>query len=81
MPVRKDTIIRGIPVGMRKPVDVYVRDGVVQRMGAPGQTSPDFGSEEAHIGPPLFDIQVNGVAGIELQGSAVKPEDYLRVTE
>ncbi len=81
MPAKKDVIVRGIPVGMKKPVDIHVRDGVVQRMGAPGQTPPDFGSEEAHIGPPLFDIQVNGVAGIDLQGAGVKPEDYVRVTE
>ncbi len=73
--------VRGRFPGAVKACDVEVRDGVVRRVVRAGKAEPDFGSSEAFIGPTLFDIQVNGVGGIDLQGDAVRPEDLRAITE
>ncbi|GMV98943.1 MAG: hypothetical protein AMXMBFR84_00830 [Candidatus Hydrogenedentota bacterium] len=75
------TIIRGVPMGAKKPVDLQIENGVVKSMGPPGKAKPDAGSAATIIGPTLFDIQVNGYKGTDLQGIATTPEDVLTVND
>ena len=76
-----DTIIRGVLVGEERPSDVVVRDGEVVSVSPAGAGAADIGSSTSIIGPTLFDIQVNGVAGIDLQRPGVAPEDVVSITD
>jgi N-acetylglucosamine-6-phosphate deacetylase len=64
-----------VPVGETSPVDVVVQDGTVLSIGPAGTGPVDIGSPDTHIGAPLFDIQVNGAFGINLQGRDARAED------
>jgi N-acetylglucosamine-6-phosphate deacetylase len=68
-------------LGDTKASDVILRGGTVEAVRRPGTAKPDIGSVDTVIAPTLFDIQVNGFAGVSLQGSGVGPEDVLAVTE
>ena len=73
--------VRGIVLGESSPSDIGIADGRIVSVGPAGDGPPGLGSDTAVIAPPLFDIQVNGVAGITLQGSDVRPEDVRAVTD
>lgn len=60
-------LIRGRFPDTPRVVDVTVKQGRIASVRAPGAASPDWGDEDALLAPPLFDIQVNGAAGIDLQ--------------
>lgn len=71
----------GLPVGSARPVHITIRDGKIEAITQGGGYSrPDYGSRSSIIGPTLFDIQVNGGNGINLQGPKTKPEDVLELT-
>jgi N-acetylglucosamine-6-phosphate deacetylase len=73
--------IRGIVVGQDRPSDIVVEAGRVARIEPAGAAPADFGSEDAVIAPALFDIQVNGAMGIDLQGRDVRAEDVRALTD
>lgn len=74
-------VVRGRFPGAAGASDIFLRNGVVMTVRRAGTAPPDIGSSEAWLGPVLFDMQVNGVAGITLQGGAVTPEDVASITE
>ena len=76
-----ETRIRGTLLGDRKPSDVIVRDGVVAAVKPSGHGRVDAGTRATIIGPTLFDIQVNGIRGIDLQTDHVTPEDVRAITD
>lgn len=63
----KRILIRGRYPDSRRAVDIEVRDGLVHTVRKPGRTTPDIGDDDMILAPPLFDIQVNGAAGVDLQ--------------
>lgn len=71
----------GIPVGSGRPVHITIRDGIIEAITQGGGFGrPDYGTRSSIIGPTLFDIQVNGGNGINLQGPKAKPGDVLELT-
>ena len=78
---RDGIVLRGILLGDEKPSDVVLRNGTVASIRPAGRGEADVGSRTAYIGPTLFDIQVNGANGINLQGDKVKPEDVRDLTD
>lgn len=74
-------VIRGTFIGDTKPSDVVVRGGKVERVGRAGKGAADVGSAEHFIGPTLFDIQINGAFGINLQEESTAPEDFLALNQ
>ncbi|HPK00053.1 MAG TPA: hypothetical protein PKW60_11250, partial [Candidatus Hydrogenedentes bacterium] len=71
----------GIPVGSGRPVHITIRDGIIEAITqGGGYGRPDYGTRSSIIGPTLFDIQVNGGNGINLQGRKTKPADVLELT-
>ncbi|MBN2307867.1 MAG: amidohydrolase family protein [Candidatus Hydrogenedentes bacterium] len=73
-------VVRGIIVGDERPSDVVLQGGRVVSVRPAGRVRPALGSKTARIGPTLFDIQVNGANGINLQGGGVTVEDVGRLT-
>lgn len=76
---KRSVLVRGRILGKGKPQDLLVKDGRVASIKPAGRARPDAGSAEAIIGPTLFDIQVNGIGGVNLQGPKVVPEDLARI--
>ncbi len=74
-------VLRGILVGDTKPSDVVLQNGRVVAVKRAGRGEADIGSATSIIGPTLFDIQVNGANGIDLQGDKVCPEDLRTLTD
>ncbi len=74
-------VVRGRFIGESRASDIVLRNGVVACVRRAGRAEPDIGSAEAYLGPVLFDMQVNGAAGITLQGAALKMEDVWEITE
>ncbi len=72
-------VIRGILVGDTVASDITIRDGIVARISRAGRGACNAGSHTSIIGPTLFDIQVNGYGGIDLQGLNVLPEDVAAI--
>jgi N-acetylglucosamine-6-phosphate deacetylase len=80
-------VIRGVIVGEECASDIHLQEGkvvAVRRVGPDGRKDrrsgrarPDIGARHSFIAPTLFDIQVNGAMGINLQGNRVTPEDVL----
>lgn len=75
----KDFRIRGVVLGESKPSDILIRDGKISSITSAGRGKCDAGSATSIIAPTLFDIQVNGYGGIDLQGREVLPEDVAKV--
>ncbi|MCC6154948.1 MAG: amidohydrolase family protein [Candidatus Hydrogenedentes bacterium] len=75
----KDFRIRGVVLGESKPSDILIRDGKISSITSAGRSKCDAGSATSIIAPTLFDIQVNGYGGIDLQGREVLPEDVAKV--
>lgn len=74
-----DFRIRGVVLGELQPSDVLIRDGKIHSITPAGRAKCDAGSPTSIIGPTLFDIQVNGYGGTDLQGRDVLPEDVAKV--
>ena len=75
------TKLRGTIVGDTKPSDITIRDGRITSIEPAGNGRADAGSKHHIIGPTLFDIQVNGCGGVDLQSDTVVPEDLRRITD
>lgn len=58
----------------KKPVRMSWRDGQITALTEVAQ-KPE---KEIHIAPPLFDLQINGYAGVDFQQDDVSAEDLLR---
>ena len=66
-------LVRGVFAGADCPSDVILKDGRVETVKPAGRASPDVGSLTAIIAPTLFDIQINGAKGIDLQSLDITP--------
>ncbi len=75
----KRIIVRGILLGESSPSDVHIANGKIARITRAGRGACDAGSAASIIAPTLFDIQVNGYGGIDLQGRDVLPEDVAKI--
>ena len=73
-------IIRGRLLGQETVSDLIVERGVLTTIRPAGKACADLGAKTAHIIPPLLDIQVNGLAGIDLQAATVPPESVAAAT-
>ncbi len=71
----KALVIRGKIVGHDRTADIHVERGVVTGVSPAGRRRPDIGSSNSYIGPTLFDIQVHGYGGIDLQSNTLSVED------
>lgn len=74
-------VVRGRLLNQPRASDITLRNGVVVSVKPAGRARPNLGSAHAIIGTTLFDIQVNGYDGINLQGDKVRPEDVARIGE
>ena len=68
-------IIRGRVVGEDRLCDIYLEAGKISAVKRAGRGRADVGGRKAIIAPTLFDIQVNGFAGIDLQDRKLTPQD------
>ncbi len=76
-----ELLIRGTILGAASASDIVVRDGTITSIRPAGEARPDAGSATSIVAPTLFDIQVNGACGVDLQSPDVTPEDLRRVTD
>jgi len=74
-PKRFSGLVRGVVLGENAPADIVVERGRVLRKTAAGRRKADLGSRTAIVAPTLFDIQVNGAFGIDLQSPTLQPEE------
>ncbi len=74
-------LIRGRLLGDQSPSDIDVRDGRIHAINPAGRRRANAGSRDAYILPLLFDIQVNGYAGIDLQNSSLEPDDVAKLDD
>jgi N-acetylglucosamine-6-phosphate deacetylase len=81
IPVAGEALVRGRWRGDGALLDVRVQAGRVVSVSPAGNVQPDLGGESAVLFPPLFDIQVNGAAGVDLQDPALDAEGLWRITE
>ena len=72
-------VVRGTLLGDTGVSDVVVRNGKVESVQRGGRGKAHIGGSNAIIGSTLFDIQVNGFGGVNLQGDKVVPEDFARI--
>ncbi len=75
----KALVIRGRIVGHARSADIHVERGVVTDVSPAGRCRPDIGSSNSYIGPTLFDIQVNGYGGVDLQSDTLSVEDLFEL--
>ncbi|MBM3288556.1 MAG: amidohydrolase family protein [Candidatus Hydrogenedentes bacterium] len=75
----KPIVVRGTILGDSRVSDVVVSGEKVQSIAPAGRGKCDAGSAASIIAPALFDIQVNGYGGTDLQGRDVLPEDVAAV--
>jgi len=73
--------LRGIALGQDKPCDVIIRNGKVVSRRSMSGSRVDAGSRTSIIAPTLFDIQVNGFGGVDLQAPRVVPEDVAHIND
>jgi N-acetylglucosamine-6-phosphate deacetylase len=82
MALSKDSLLlRGIIPGDNYVSDLRIEGGVVMRLSRAGKDPADFGGEQAILGPALFDMQVNGAGGHDLQGADLSVETVRAVTD
>ena len=74
-------LVRGILAGADEPSDILVKDGQIEEIKPAGRATPEIGSSTCIIAPTLFDIQVNGANGIDLQGDSVTPDDVCALND
>ncbi|MCX5772824.1 MAG: amidohydrolase family protein [Candidatus Hydrogenedentes bacterium] len=68
-------IVRGRLLDETQVSDVVVEAGRVASVGQAGRGQAEIGGRNSIIAPTLFDIQVNGVMGMDLQSPALRIED------
>ncbi len=74
-------VVHGTLVGDKKVSAVTIRDGRVASIGRSGRGHADIGTRETIIAPTLFDIQVNGIGGMDLEDPKLMPNDLRRMTD
>ncbi|MEK7793681.1 MAG: amidohydrolase family protein [Candidatus Hydrogenedentota bacterium] len=57
-----------------------IRNGTVRSVRNAGRSAPDFGGDDAILAPTLFDIQVNGGFGIDLQSPDITVDGVIELT-
>ncbi|MEA3364952.1 MAG: amidohydrolase family protein, partial [Candidatus Hydrogenedentes bacterium] len=60
---------------------IILKEGRVETIKPAGRAKPDFGAKSALIAPTLFDIQVNGANGIDLQSKNITPEEVCALND
>ncbi len=75
-----DMLVRGKMVGNAETRDIRIKDGRVTSIRSIGSKRADLGSRHSFIAPVLFDIQVNGWGGIDLQSPTLMVDDVWRLT-
>lgn len=78
---QEEVVFRGMFLGKGRVTDVAVCDGKVVDISPARDNEHPIGGSSSIIAPPLFDIQVNGAGGINLQGDAVTPEHVRGLTD
>lgn len=73
--------IRSQIAGRDGVADIVLENGTVRAIEPARRATPDFGGDDTIIAPTLFDIQVNGAGGIDLQGPDVQAGDYRKLTD
>lgn len=77
-----DTIlIRGRISGEAAASDLRIQNGRVVSMEPASEAPADIGSADSIVTTPLFDIQVNGAFGFDLQEGAASPEGVRAITD
>lgn len=76
-----EVVVRGTWVGEAKPSDVLIADGKVTALHKASKRRPDVGSRHTVLAPPLVDVQINGVGGVDLQSESVTAEDVGAITK
>ncbi len=73
--------VRGVPVGGSAPVELLIEKGVVRKCAKPPRNAvPDLGDGETLLAPVLFDFQVNGAFGIDLQRDGFSVDDVVALS-
>ncbi len=79
--MKKETLVlRGRYLGEGPVLDCRLRDGRIAAVRRAGRGHADIGHEDAILAPPLFDIQVNGLGGLDLQSPGLQPEHVAAMT-
>ncbi len=68
---KKTVVVRGRILGAPQVSEIHVERGRIVRVVTLRGKRLDAGSENTFIGPSLFDIQVNGAGGVDLQGGGL----------
>lgn len=74
-------IIRGKIVGSTEPVMVTIAGETISTIKSESSLAATLGGEDIWIGPAIFDIQVNGVGGINYKSSALTVDQVIETTE
>lgn len=73
--------VRGRLLGTGFVSDLRLEGGRVVGVRRAGKAAPDLGSAASIIAPTLFDIQVNGAGGFNLQGNSVTVQGVLAISQ
>jgi N-acetylglucosamine-6-phosphate deacetylase len=69
-----DLLVRGrFPHG-DAPMDIHIHKGIVKRVQPAKSAAPDLGGDDMLLAPALFDMQVNGAFGVDLQSTDLTVE-------
>lgn len=79
--MKETIVIRGICPGECSAVDIVLHEGQVQSCHPAGSEEADFGGSEFLIAPGLFDMQVNGALGVDLQSPEVTARQLLQLND
>ena len=81
MAVEKPIRVRGRFLGSSEVRDVEIKEGKVLKIAKAGRGKVDIGSETAVIAPGLFDMQVNGAYGIDVNDGDITAEKLWSLTQ
>jgi N-acetylglucosamine-6-phosphate deacetylase len=77
--LRHRMLIRGKHVATDRAVDIRVNAGVIAEVAPPDPAcAPDLGGNDLFVAPGLFDIHINGFAGVDFQNPATTADDLAR---